>query len=306
MRAVLAVAALLVALIATEAVLRFAGFGYPVLYENRLGEGYVPVPGQQTRRFGGARVSINNLGVRGANVPRTPPPGAIRLLFLGDSVTYGGSAVDDDALFSSRAAEVVRRVRPGVPVDVLNAGVNGWGPENVRAFVRHTGGFDSTVWVFTVIGDDLAREQTHLGEVPYFARAPRFAWEEVLVLGAYQLLGRYKARKSDADLTALAERNLEVVRSILAMGRRRGAGVLLVWHPAAAAVAGGGESWLKTALAKNAARDEVAWLDLLPAYRAADADLFVDGLHLSVAGHTVAGAAIGTELVSLLSTTPAP
>src|SRR5437764_15208528 len=78
-----------------EAVLRLAGFGHPILYDNRAAYGYRPLPDQTRRRFGGARVHVNHLGLRGADVTPERPPGALRLLLLGDSGPRGGTHVDD-------------------------------------------------------------------------------------------------------------------------------------------------------------------------------------------------------------------
>src|SRR5439155_4604436 len=88
----------------------------------------------------------------------------------------------------------------------------------------------------------------------------------------------------------------EVYRALAAHARARGALVLFVWHPDRAAVGGAEEVW-KGRLAAMAADADVPLLDLLPAYRhAGGAALYVDGLHLGVAGHAVAGRAIGEWL----------
>src|SRR5947208_893194 len=165
-----------------EAVLRLAGFGHPILYDNRAAYGYRPLPDQTRRRFGGARVHVNNLGLRGADVTPERPPGALRILFLGDSVTWGGSYVDDAQLFATIAADMVRRRHPGrfTAVEALDAGVNGWGAENIAGLVGAEGefpdAFGSDVWVLTILDDDFRREKTHVGEVPYFNVPPATAW----------------------------------------------------------------------------------------------------------------------------------
>jgi hypothetical protein len=54
--AALALAAAVVTLAAAEAALRLAGFGHPVLFDNRAAYGYRPLPDQTRRRPFGARV----------------------------------------------------------------------------------------------------------------------------------------------------------------------------------------------------------------------------------------------------------
>ena len=277
----------------TEAVLRALGLGRPLLYDNRLAWGYRPLPDQTRTRWRGARVHVNALGVRGPDVAATRPPDTTRLLFLGDSVTWGGSYVDDDALFAAVAAR--RLARDGRRVEWLDAGVNGWGPENTLGLVRETGGFDSTAWIVTGLADDLRREKTHAGEVPYFNAPPATALEELLVLGAYRLLGAYKRPKPDADLARLAEANLQHFAALATHGRTLGARVLLVWHPTTDALTSGLDPHREPFLAL-AARTGATALDLTPAYRTGGGDVYVDGMHLDANGHRVAGDAIGDAL----------
>src|SRR5437867_13073645 len=120
-----------------EAALRLAGFGHPILYDNRAAYGYRPLPDQTRRRFGGARVHVNNLGLRGADVTPERPPGALRRLFLGDSRTWGGSCVDDAQVFATIAADRLPRRHPGrfTPVAALGGAVNGWGGETSAGLV---------------------------------------------------------------------------------------------------------------------------------------------------------------------------
>jgi len=161
--------------------------------------------------------------------------------------------------------------------------------------VQTVGGFGSDVWVIVALEDDFRRDKTRIGEVPYVNRAPASAWEELLLYGAYAIVTAYKAPKPPADVATAAAENLAAYRAIVEAGRRAGARVLLVWHPAAPALAGAIEPH-RAALEDVARELGVPFLDLGSAYRAADGTLYHDGLHLSVAGHRVAGTAIGAAL----------
>jgi hypothetical protein len=282
-----------VALGVGEFALRMIGFGKPVLYDNRLAWGYRPRPGQTLARFRGASVHVNALGARGPEVSATRAPDTTRLLFLGDSVTWGGTYVSDVELFAAVAAD--RLARAGRRVEWLDAGVNGWGPENILGLVRETHGFDSSVWIVTALEDGFHREKTHAGEVPYFDAPPWSAWQELLVLGAYKLLIAIKRPKPPDDLARLADANLARYRDVEREARAAGARVLLVWHPTVDALANGVQPNRDRFLALGG--PDVETLDLGPAYRAAGGRVYVDGMHLDVAGHRVAGEAIGEALV---------
>lgn len=285
--------------------LRMVGFGHPILHDNRIAYGYRPLPDQTRRRLWGAGVHIDGFGVRGPDVAPARPPGTLRLLFLGDSVTYGGSYVDDEALFSSVAGRRVASALAGrfTAVEALNAGVNGWGPQNVQGLLEvMPTGFDSDVWVLTLLEDDLGREKTRLGEVPYFARPPHFAWEELLVLGAYRVLTAYKHPKLPEDLRHIAQQNLDACREIALRAHAAGVHILFAWHPVEPALTGARENH-KHAFLDVAAAAGVPALDLTAAYRQAGAGerLYVDGMHLGTAGHAVAGRALGDRLAALLA-----
>jgi hypothetical protein len=297
MRGAALVLGLALAVGAGEIALRLLGFGHPVLYDNRSAYGYRPRPNQTTRRLGGARIHINNVGTRGPDVTPTHGPDVLRLLFLGDSVTYGGSYVDEDDLLSAVAARTVAARLPGrfTRVEALDAGVNAWGPQNILGLVQADGGYGSDAWVIVALEDDFRREKTRIGEVPYFNRAPRTAWEELLVFGAYTIATAYKEPKPAADLERVGLENLAAYRAIVEAGRAAGVRVLVAWHPTEPALGGAPEAHrgaLETAVRALGA----TFVDLTAAYRAGTAALFVDGLHLSVAGHRVAGEVLGAAL----------
>jgi lysophospholipase L1-like esterase len=285
------------ALATVEVGLRLLGLGDPILYDNRASYGYRPLPGQTRRRLRGARVHVNQLGVRGPDLPAD----GLRLLFLGDSVTWGGSYVDDAELFTAVAADAVARRFPGrhAAVVPLDAGVNGWGPQNVLGLLEDRGGLGSPLWVLTLLDDDFRRQKTRIGEVPYFNAPPSTALEELLVLGAYRVLTAYKRPKPPEDVERIVEENLAACRAIFALARTAGARLLLVWHPSAPALAGEPETY-RARLGATAAAADVPVLDLSQAYRGHE-HLYVDAIHLSVAGHRVAGAAIGERLAAMLA-----
>lgn len=79
-------------------------------------------------------VSIDRLGMRGGEVgPKAP--GAIRILALGDSFTFGVGAREEQT-WPARLQESLRAL--GLPVEVLNAGAPGFGiPDEVAWFERY-------------------------------------------------------------------------------------------------------------------------------------------------------------------------
>src|SRR3990167_5186623 len=96
----------LVLFIILELTLKYVvGLGDPVLYRSYPLYGYRLLPDQELKRFHGSAINVNNLGLRADvdwdnNIEN-------KILFLGDSVTYGGSYISNDELFSSLAIKYV-------------------------------------------------------------------------------------------------------------------------------------------------------------------------------------------------------
>ncbi len=67
-------------------------------------------------------VTVDSLGYRGADIPRSPDVGELRVLFVGDSFVYG-SYVEDDETYPARLEQELRVFCPSARV--VNAGVGG-------------------------------------------------------------------------------------------------------------------------------------------------------------------------------------
>ncbi|MFV1979821.1 MAG: hypothetical protein ACC655_01595 [Rhodothermia bacterium] len=160
------------------AVLEFAarslGLGQPIIYYNAAVAGMRPLPGQQSARLKGATVTVDDNGFRSAQVPDRP---ALKILYLGDSVTWGGSAVDDSELFSEVSADVLRRA--GMSVYAMNAGVNGSSLTNQsELFDLYHDSVDAIVWIFP--WTDAIRAYATVGYLYPATFEPRFALVEAV------------------------------------------------------------------------------------------------------------------------------
>jgi hypothetical protein len=118
--------------------------------------GEIPVPGQQgERRIPGVytfRYSNNSLGWRGRREYREAKPTDYRVLFLGDSFTYG-TGVDDDQIFAVRVEQDLRAGR--MSVEVMNAGCPGKGTDYQLKFFQILGRkFHPDLTVMGFFGND--------------------------------------------------------------------------------------------------------------------------------------------------------
>lgn len=220
------VAAALVLLMAGELICRVGlGLGDPPLYEPHETIEYLPRPGVY-RRFG-HRVSINQFHMR--SPPVAEATGERRVLVLGDSITHGGSKLDDSQIATSRLPALLAEVSPG-PWRVLNASCGSWGPENLLEYVRRFGVFGAHVAVVVLNNADAWDVPTFgpLGdELP--TRRPLSALVEALT----RYLPRYLARPAGPapePTRADIDRSLAALRQLVALLRERGLGVTIVLH----------------------------------------------------------------------------
>ena len=108
-------------IITSEIILqKFLGLGKPVIYDSNPIYGYRPLPDRDYKRFWGKTISFNNLSLRSEvdwdnNIQN-------KILFLGDSVTYGGSYISNLELFSYLSVKELKNYFISG-----NAGVNAWG-----------------------------------------------------------------------------------------------------------------------------------------------------------------------------------
>ena len=205
--------------IASELVLRALGFGNPILYVAGPQAGYFPGPNQDVTRYGGKTVT-NSYGMRAPEFEVEKPAENLRILMLGDSTLWGGSYIDQPQLYARRLEGLLNAARKGPgAVEVLNVGVNGWGPFHEMGYVERFGTFGADVAVICLPIADIYRSASGLDTTPFFEKSspPTFALEEV----AWHLLWRCRAsRLKGSQKSDLRQRGQIGIRTYLALARK--------------------------------------------------------------------------------------
>lgn len=241
--ALLPIAALaLVLLVGAELGLRVYGFGTPLLYQQDPDIGYYPKPNQRARHPGRI-ITINNVGMRNPDLPPVKTPGHVRILLLGDS-TLAGTWVSNDELYSS-LLEKKLNAAAGAPVfEVMNMGVNAWGPFHELAFVKKFGAFDADIAVICGPIYNCYRPMYGLERPEFFSadHPPKFALQQVV----YQLFLQYRSKQlgmpawgragEHADAQAL--RGLEAYAELARFLQQQGVEVLMQMLPSKAETLG--------------------------------------------------------------------
>ena len=159
--------AVLSPLVAAELVARWIGLGDPIVYSTNAAYRYAPVPNQHVDRRG-ASVTIGAEGLRG--LEPWSGPADHHVLFVGDSVTWGGTNTDDDKTFAYlTCAELEARLARNFVCG--NAGVNGYGTDNMIARLRYDPELErADTVVVTLISVDPIRGTSDLASA-HFSRA---------------------------------------------------------------------------------------------------------------------------------------
>lgn len=319
----LVLAGVLGSLALAELALRTMGLGEPIVYRTNTAYRYAPRPNQRVQRRRGAWVTINESGYRSTEDWTTT--GALRVLWIGDSVTWGGTYIDDRQTFAELAC---KRVEDATGIEAVcgNAAANAYGVDNMVSRLRYDpAGADADVIVAVVGWADLFRSKSNIGGNLFFRDAPQGplrALRELAAFGAARVLVVSQGEGScdDAYGPAVGLESLAGLLGALKEEQDDGKTALLVRYPVVheafgdADASGGlpylpwcasGMSALLLAMEDAVRASGVPYLDLTEAAREAVSaesaePFFYDHWgHVDVRGHRVYAQVIGDKLVEL-------
>jgi lysophospholipase L1-like esterase len=282
--------------------------------------------------WGGVVARTNARGLRGPAFPYAKPPGARRVLYLGDSVTFGYGVARDADTFAFRADSLLAAA--GLPVETINAAVGGYSPWQHVLWLRDEGtryapdlvvvGFvlNDVTERFDLVAFGGAEEPFQLRE-SYTSRLDRVLAHSAIAFHVRHLAREIKARRrlgEDVRLGAIRremfdvetlmrrpeQRNVRLawemtladLDRIVALCRENGTRLLVVCFPFAVQLQDpAGTAAPQRVLERWARENGVALLDLLPplAARAGRAGDAPSGLFLDHSHLSVRGHALVAE-----------
>lgn len=289
------VAALIAALLALEGAARVSGLGLTLVYE-KTAYGYRVAPKQSITRLGKATY-YNDLGLRNDTILTLPSERTLRILCIGDSITFGGTLTDQGETFPYQLQQLLARARPEVTVEVLNASAGGWAIENEEGWLNAHGVLGAKWVVLQVATHDLFQAKSGpdiVGSHHSFPdRQPLLALQEAVTRYVLPAMGRWTGdpgavlyQRSDADV----RRALSSIERISMMTKRAGANlvVLHVEQPRSLEPGDALTVWAKRALFRRLSDLEIPLIRAAPAMeQAGGTRLFRDGLHPTAGGNRV-------------------
>jgi len=261
--------------------------------------------------FQGQRVSINRLGLRGAEVPAVRDPRTPRIVCFGESVTFGYGVADTETYPERLQAALAAA---GVDAQVLNAGVTGFTSHQVRALAaRILPELRPDVVTLAIGWNDSSRRPV---DDRQYAQRMRMSMPLDSALDHLAIYSFLKARYVRWWFKQLPSRNdvrrvpldhyAENLAAIVATCREVGARPVFIELPRRRRAKPGAQrppDWTYPDAFEAAAKR--LGVPLLPAgplgRRAGDAPteaLFIDSLHLSVDGNRLLGETLAREMVA--------
>lgn len=281
------------------------GLGEPIVYDAHPLWGYAPRPDSVYLQNAANVVSINNVGVRSISDWVAEEN---NILFLGDSVTYGGRYINDDQTFASLACADLSNW------SCHNAGVNAYGILNMVARSRYDERIKSaSITIFTFISGDFDRGLQKESMAHFILREPPGFFPALWEVGNY-FAARVvpkdwfgKNSKNNLSDEVRAERRyvnqkfaLDVFITELERLKSLKKDFILIHSPIVAEMVDTNlikENKILSSL-QEMYPDNIVMLDsiLREPFQSNHPDLYVDVMHYGQEGHRIVGYALGEIL----------
>jgi hypothetical protein len=274
------------------------GLGSPVLYIADPAFGYFPKGGQHLHRFF-VDIDTNGFGMRSRPVSEVKTPGEYRILFVGDSVPFGTTYVDQKDIFVEKIASYFDRMH-AKPISVMNASAPGWAPSNELGFLKARGLYQADVVVLVYNTKDLVQPFVPYTESPLVpltnpATAAGELWSRYLLPRLFPARAVVDPGSTGADSDqpspAAESRVLETIEMTRQYVGSHGARFVILFSPVVTADIGPHQSDWNRALFQLkswAERQGVPILDMTEIMaRQNPKEIYFDGVHLRAAGDRV-------------------
>ena len=163
---------LFIALFLSELYLKKIGLGDPVRYDSNILYGYAPKINQSKNRFKNSKVTINESGLR--SIDNWKLSKKKKIVFLGDSVTYAGSYIDDKDTFVHKVCGELKNFICG------NAGVNAYGIKNIVMRSKYDKRLqDAEIFIYLFPPGDFYREYSNSKTAHFYLNNKSFIFPAI-------------------------------------------------------------------------------------------------------------------------------
>jgi hypothetical protein len=310
---------LLVVIALGEVVLEIIGFGHPALAVLNDTAQYELMPNQHIRRLWPlsdswvSHVNTNQYGMRSLPISAVKQANTLRIYFLGDSITYGTTQVDQPQIFT----DLARRELPSIvhqPVEVMDGAMSGWAISNELAYLKEHGTVQADRVILVLNDGDPAQPlspKPYNYFIPSVEFNPKWGYQELWLRVAEPklqgILGKHGVPMQHTGDDVVIQENLQYLDQMRAYVQENHAALSILFipllgsdlDPAAREKAKIG----KSAVAGWAARNQVPFLDIGPemATSAPNSIVLRDHEHFNVLGNRKIATAIEQNWTKLTS-----
>ncbi len=150
---------------------RKLGLGKPILYKPDTLVGYRLKPNQSVIRMRNSKIKTDFEGFRISNKKLFDKDSSF-IVFVGDSVTYGGSYIDNNNLFTSKYCDLILDQN----IRCLNNGINAWGIHNMSRFISNYDLYSSRKplkFILVILPGDEGRNLKAFSDTPFWNKKPK-------------------------------------------------------------------------------------------------------------------------------------
>ena len=276
--------------------LRIYGLGDPIIYKTNLSYRYAPSPDQSVIRMNKSKITINEKGLRATQ--QWDSKNLNKILFFGDSVTYGGSYIDDKDIFSELVCHNLNQVNKKKYL-CGNAGVNAYGVDNIKNRILYGEVQDSDWIIVTLIAADGFRSLQDVTAIPVFLDKPKFfpAIQEICLHFAWKLNIFFRSShsynlttqtKTTINSVNFFEESFRSLNNTLINELAKGKKILVVFHPSKESVLSGieTEEYVSMKNIFKQKQSELLFLDMFFIIKSFySSDFYYDSGHLEKKGH---------------------
>lgn len=196
---------ILVTITITETYLKHVGLGDPIRYDYDYIYGFSPKENQKKQRIEKSIVSINDVGLR--SQINWKNNNKDKIVFIGDSITYGGSYIDDQETFSHLVCEKSIKFICG------NAGVNAYSVINMVMRSKYDSRFnESKKYIFLVAPEDFSRQYIGANSLHFYLNNKKFLlpaiMEAINFIATKYDLNKYISKINDTKISNQHQRDL--------------------------------------------------------------------------------------------------
>jgi lysophospholipase L1-like esterase len=210
------------------------GLGNVVLYDNSIINGYNLRPNQKITNRRNNTISINDEGMRSNN--DWSNSNSRKILFIGDSVTYGGSIVSNNELFSEKICQKLNVNNKKFLCG--NYAVNGYSIISMKNKIEYKKFNDEEFIIIVLVASDMERNFHNLYSQPFYSKKiSNFfpALTELINTYLERFISNIKHQNNSVDLEIKSEKyknftktNIENLSKITKKSNKK---IILVYSP---------------------------------------------------------------------------